>query len=89
MEPSPRGGYDLNDSDKIFFEKLREWRRETAEQAGVPVYVVNTNNQLLNVIKEKPKTLEALKRINGFGKKKIEQYGKQIIEMVKTFYGSE
>jgi len=89
IEPAKKEKYSLNEADQLFFEKLREWRKERAEEAGVPVYVISTNNQLLEVIKQKPQTLEGLKRINGFGKKKIEQYGKQIIEMVKTFYGNE
>lgn len=89
MEPSKKKDSRLNESDQLFYEKLREWRKETAEKAGVPVYVISTNNQLLEIVKQKPQSLEALKRINGFGKKKLEQYGKEIIGMVKVFYGSE
>ena len=32
------------------------------------------------------KTLEALKQVNGFGKKKLEKYGKEITEIVKGFF---
>ena len=89
IEQSKKESAGLNESDKMFFEKLRVWRKENAEKAGVPVYVISTNKQLLDIVQQKPQTLEALKRINGFGKKKIEQYGKQIIEMVRLFYGQE
>ncbi len=89
IEAARKESAGLNESDKLFFEKLRVWRKETAEKAGVPVYVISTNNQLREIVNQKPQTLEALKRINGFGKKKIEQYGKQIIEMVRLFYGQE
>lgn len=89
VEPAKKENQTLNEADQLFYEKLRAWRKETAEKASVPVYVISTNNQLLEIIKQKPQTLEDLKRINGFGKKKIEQYGKQIIEMVRIFYGNE
>ncbi len=89
LEPAKQDKQSLNEVDQVFYEKLRAWRKEAAEKAGVPVYVISTNNQLLEIVKQKPQTLEALKRINGFGKKKVERYGKQIIEMVKIFYGNE
>ena len=89
IEPAKNDKTHLNEADQLFYEKLREWRKETAEEAGIPVYVISTNSQLLEIVKQKPQTLEALKRINGFGKKKLEQYGKQIIEMVQVFYGNQ
>jgi len=36
----------------------------------------------LSIINDKPKSLEALKNIDGFGVKKIESYGKEIIEIM-------
>ena len=40
---------------------------------------------MLNIVKNRPTTLEALKNIDGFGTKKIENYGKEIIGIIKNY----
>ncbi len=77
---------NLSEAEKILFEKLRVWRREKAEENGIPVYLISTNEQLKEIIRKRPKTFEEIKRINGFGKKKIEKYGKELIEIITNFY---
>ena len=39
-----------------------------------------------DIVRVAPGSLEALKNIKGFGKRKISKYGKEIIEIVKAFY---
>ena len=36
----------LSPADFALFAKLRDWRKATAEQEGIPVYAVLTNEQL-------------------------------------------
>ncbi len=48
IEAARKESAGLNESDKLFFEKLRVWRKETAEKAGVPVYVISTGPLLTN-----------------------------------------
>ncbi len=60
--------------------------REKAEEKGIPVYVVCNNSQLTAIVKESSKTNDALKNINGFGKRKIEDYGKNIVSIMNQFY---
>ena len=75
----------LSKLERHFFEKLREWRKQKAEENGFPVYIVCNDRQLTAIVKEIPKTLEALRNIDGFGEKKLSSYGKEIISMVKDF----
>jgi superfamily II DNA helicase RecQ len=77
---------EMTEVERILFDKFREWRKETAENEGIPVYIVATNNQIASIIRLRPKSLEQLKTIDGFGKKKIEKYGKIIVEKIKAFY---
>lgn len=79
----------LDDQQKVLLLRLKAWRRETAEAAGFPVYLVATNNHLAAVIRNRCTTLESLKLIKGFGKSKIERYGKELTDLVKTFYESD
>lgn len=79
----------LTDEEKHFLLRLKELRKNLADKNGVPVYVVATNKELLGVVKNKPKTLESLKNIDGFGKRKLEKYGKDLIQLVNNYYSSE
>lgn len=76
----------LTEAGKLCYEKLRQWRKETAEKEGIPPYVIAKNSHLGEIVKKEIKTLEALKQLNGFGVKKIEKYGKDICGIVKAFY---
>jgi superfamily II DNA helicase RecQ len=83
LEPEIEG---LNEAEKLLYEKLRAWRKEKAEQKGFPVYVICNNSQLKALVKQAPKTIEALKNIDGFGKKKMGDFGEELLEIVKAFY---
>ncbi|MBI3756023.1 MAG: HRDC domain-containing protein [Deltaproteobacteria bacterium] len=85
LEPE-KTDYGLTEPEKLLYQRLREWRKDKAEKAGVPVYIVATNGELRELIKKAPKTIEALKAIRGFGRKKIEKHGKEITELIREFY---
>ena len=76
----------LDDPQRILLERLKAWRKERAEKDGVPVYIVGTNKELIDIVSSTPKSLEALKNIKGFGKSKISKYGKEIIDIIKAFF---
>lgn len=89
LDDPPVRGHDaegLSDSERGLLDELRAWRKETAEQAGLPVYVVATNRQLLDLVKLAPTSRQALANIRGFGKKKLQQYGPAITRIVATYY---
>lgn len=76
----------MNEWQKILFEKLREWRKNRADKDGVPVYIIATNSEIKEIIDTTADSIEKLRNIKGFGKKKIENYGKEIISIVKNFF---
>lgn len=82
----PSEEWGLDDQQKALLIRLKEWRRESAAQVGLPVYMLATNAQLVAAIKNKCMSLEALKLVKGLGKKRIEQYGAGITQIVRTFY---
>ena len=77
---------DLDDAQKLLYERLKAWRKERAGKDGIPVYLVATNMQLVAMIRLKCKALESFKQIKGFGQKRVQKYGKEITEMIKSFY---
>ena len=82
----PADEYSLDDQQKALLIRLKEWRKEEADRQHFPVYLIATNAHLALAIRNKCTTLESLKLIKGFGKAKIEKYGKAITGIIKTFY---
>lgn len=77
---------ELDEHQKLLFERLREWRKETAHKDGVPVYLIANNHQLIEMIRRKVLTAEGMKGIKGFGRGKMERYGRQLMAKMKAFY---
>ena len=80
---------ELDDSQKLLFQRLKEWRKEKAAKEGLPAYLVATNAQFIQMIRLQCRTLESFKNVKGFGKKRAQKYGKRINELIKGFYESE
>ena len=64
------------------FSRLREWRKAVAEQEGVPVYAVLTNEQLAQMVQKKATTKAALKEIEGVGAARIEKYAEAVLAVL-------
>jgi len=70
-------------------EYLREWRRITAREKGVAAFVVLHDSALVGLCLAKPSTLQELRRISGFGDKRVEMYGQQILDALRRFRQGE
>lgn len=86
LEPSDRETAGLTEAGRVCYEELRRWRKETAEKEGIPPFVIAKNSHLVEIVNKEIVTLETLKQINGFGKKKMEKYGNKITGIVKSFF---
>lgn len=75
----------LNEKDALLFQRLKEWRKQRAIREGIPVYIIANNAELLSVVNVKPGSKEGMKLVKGYGKKKIEKYGDEILEIVSGF----
>ncbi len=64
---------------------LKQWRREWADQQAIPVFIIATNKELETIAVQMPKSLEGLRSIQGFGRKKTEKYGKLILQIVARY----
>ena len=69
----------LSAEDFAVFSALREVRKELAERDGVPVYAVFTNEQIAEMVKNKPSSLAALRKIDGVGDARVEKYGERFL----------
>jgi superfamily II DNA helicase RecQ len=75
-------GRELPESLQSLYRALRHWRNERAKADGVPAYVVLRNAQLAEICRKLPRSLAALRQIEGFGEGTCEKYGKEILAMI-------
>lgn len=67
------------------FEKLRQLRLTLAQEEGIPAYLIFNDATLKEMEKERPLTDEDFIRINGVGKKKMQDYGYKFIKEIIAF----
>ncbi len=82
-------GASLSTPDAQLREYLRQWRRNMARDLGVAAFVVLHDTALDALCAAKPSTLQALRRVSGFGHKKVERYGQEILETLQRFNKGE
>src|SRR5713226_9555202 len=75
--------------DRELNEYLREWRRNAAKDKGIPAFVVLHDSALEDLCLVEPSTLQELRRVSGFGEKKVEMYGKEILDAIRRFRRGE
>lgn len=67
------------------YDALRAWRSNRARQRGVDPDVVLTNDQLMAIARQAPKTTAALQELAVMGPWKLNEYGASIVEaLTKT-----
>ena len=77
-------GYD-NASQMLLDEKLKEFRKQKAEQDSIELYHVLTNSEIIEIVKTNPKNLQELSQIKGFNySKRYEKYGQDIIDLLNN-----
>jgi len=79
---APSSGAGVHDDEDPLFLSLRAWRRETANEKGVPAYVILHDSALREIAARKPSTLAELGEISGLGVKKLEAYGEAVLAVV-------
>lgn len=68
--------------EKRVLEILKQKRREIAQREGKELFKIFHNSVLEATAEALPKTKEELAEIRGWGKKKIEKYGDEIIAII-------
>ena len=85
VAPRPAAATLAISADFELKEYLREWRRNIARERGVAAFVVLHDSALMDLCTVKPTSLLELRRVSGFGDKKVEMYGKEILDALRRF----
>jgi len=68
--------------DEVLLTKLKNWRLKRAQVEKIPAYIIAHDSSLDAVAVNKPVTPQQLLATNGFGPKKVESYGTDILAIV-------
>ena len=73
------------DYDAALFDNLRVLRKRLADDAGVPPYVIFSDVTLVEMAAYLPESPQALLGITGVGKLKLQKFGGEFLEEVRSY----
>lgn len=75
---------ELDPRAAALFDRLRAWRADVAKEQGVPAYVVFHDATLRGIAEVRPTSDVQLGAVSGVGAAKLERYGPQVLDVVRT-----
>ena len=76
---------NLERNQQEIYNALEEWRRKRSSIEKVAPYIIIRNSWLKEIIEMQPSSLHDLMTIKGFGERRANKYGKDIIRVLKKF----
>jgi hypothetical protein len=67
------------------FRQLKEWRNTKAKETGLPHYMILHQKTMASLAGLMPQSLPALRQVKGMGKKKSDQFGEELLEIITTY----
>ena len=71
--------------DRELFELLRKKRKELADKAHLPPYIIFSDRTLIEMAAYYPQKVDSLLKINGVGQVKASHYGSQFLEIIQSY----
>ena len=66
----------------ILFNELKSYRLKMSRHENIKPYYIYNDKQITELINKNPKNLNKLKQVSGFGEKKTEKYGVDILNIL-------
>jgi ATP-dependent DNA helicase RecQ len=71
--------------NNALFALLRQKRKELADEAGVPPYVIFSDRTLVEMAAYYPQSVSSLVKISGVGQVKLRQFGEAFLEVITVY----
>lgn len=71
--------------NNALFALLRQKRKELADEAGVPPYVIFPDQTLIEMAAYYPQSIASLLTISGVGQVKLRRYGEPFLEVIQDY----
>ncbi|MCL4176380.1 MAG: DNA helicase RecQ, partial [Verrucomicrobia bacterium] len=81
VAPRPEGKQPY---DQALFQNLRRLRRELADRAGVPPYLIFSDRTLIDLAIRRPRNMEEFLAIHGVGEAKLARYATAFLEVIQA-----
>ena len=81
--PRPEATPLPEDIDPQLFARLRDLRKEIAEENGVPPYVIFSDKTLRELAVQRPQDREEMLAVHGIGEVKYERYGEAFLRLLR------
>lgn len=72
-------------ADDPLWQALKAKRMQLAKEQGVPPYVIFHDSTLLEILNQKPQTLDQMGKITGIGQAKLLKYGDDFLEVLEEY----
>lgn len=72
----------LSTAEQELFERLRSRRAEIAKEVAMPPYVIAHDKTLIDMVRKRPHSSEALLSVHGMGPSRVEQYGAKFLSVL-------
>ena len=88
-KPKKQKAKEIVDSENIphpeLYKLLRSFRYEKSSELGIPPYMIFSQKSLIEMVNYLPTDSFSLQLINGLGKRKIEQFGVDIVQLIQNY----
>ncbi len=88
-KPKKQKAKEILDPEKIphpeLYKLLRSFRYEKSSELGIPPYMIFSQKSLIEMVNYLPVDSFSLQLINGLGKRKIEQFGVDIVQLIQNY----
>jgi ATP-dependent DNA helicase RecQ len=74
-------------NDDPLWQALKARRMALAREQGVPPYVIFHDSTLLEILNQRPQTLDEMGRISGVGQAKLARYGDEFLKVLEDAAG--
>jgi translin len=78
----PQDDLEMDNAEREMYELLTRWREKKAHEEGLAPFIIARNSWLNEIITLRPTTIEELIAIKGFGERRVNKYGKEIIALI-------
>jgi len=73
---------ELDSIELEIYNALCEWRNHKANEENLAPFIIARNSWLKQIVKLRPSTIKELYGIKGFGERRVNKYGKDIIKVI-------
>lgn len=84
FKPASPPAIELNDEEKILFEKLRSMRMDLSRAENMPPYIISHDSVLRRLAKIKPMTKKEMIDIEGIGERNFDKYGVYFLKVIRS-----